>query len=180
MSRGISYRGVAGIAPKENRSRQAALLNSLWGREKIKFGHLRKTKDLAATSTETKDGNIAFLKPNCKPGPPPLASPKGVDRSIFLNSIQFFRPDFVWPVAGPATGRTTLSPALPSGRDDKGRPLMSVENMFCIRARLSAGPQPPKLTRALPAAEKPPVFEGYELQLVRKCLQTGPALAAEG
>jgi hypothetical protein len=167
MSRGISYRGVAGIAPKENRSRQAALLNSLWGREKIKFGHLRKTKDLAATSTETKDGNIAFLKPNCKPGPPPLARPKGrIDRSF---STQFS-----------SSGKTTLSPALPSGRDDKGRPLMSVENMFCIRARLSAGPQPPKLTRALPAAEKPPVFEGYELQLVRKCLQTGPALAAEG
>jgi hypothetical protein len=28
--------------------------------------------------------------------------------------------------------------------------------------------------------EKTLTFEGYELQLVHKCLQTGPALAAEG
>src|ERR1700722_3010588 len=31
-----------------------ALLNSLWGREKNKFEHLRQTKDLAATSTKPK------------------------------------------------------------------------------------------------------------------------------
>ena len=30
------------------------------------------------------------------------------------------------------------------------------------------------------AAEKPNVFEGYDLQVVRKVLQTGAALAAEG
>jgi hypothetical protein len=33
---------------------------------------------------------------------------------------------------------------------------------------------------SLQLTEKTPVFEGYELQLVRKCLQTGPALATEG
>ena len=33
-----------------------ALLNSLWGRGKIKFGPLRETKDLAAISRETRTG----------------------------------------------------------------------------------------------------------------------------
>jgi hypothetical protein len=67
----------AGPLAKWKQPANIALLNSLWGREKIKFEHLGKTKDLAATSTETKDGNIAFLKPNRNPGPPSLARPKG-------------------------------------------------------------------------------------------------------
>jgi hypothetical protein len=119
MSRGISSRGLAGIAPQGNQQpANTALLNSLWGREKIKFGHLRKTKDLAATSTE-KDGKIAFLKPNRKSGPPPLARPKGrIDRSFSTQFNSFTR--FVLPVAGPAIGKTTLRPGFAVRRDDKG------------------------------------------------------------
>jgi hypothetical protein len=46
----------AGPLAKWKQPANIALLNSLWGREKIKFEHLGKTKDLAATSTETKTG----------------------------------------------------------------------------------------------------------------------------
>ncbi len=35
---------------------QISPLNHLWGREKVKFDHLGKTKDLAATTTETRTG----------------------------------------------------------------------------------------------------------------------------
>ena len=35
---------------------QISPLNNLWEREKIKFDHLGKTKDLAATTTETRTG----------------------------------------------------------------------------------------------------------------------------
>jgi hypothetical protein len=61
-----------------------ALLNSLWGREKIKFGPLRETKDLAAISRETKTGRSPSLNPNCNPGPSAPATPLRADQSIFL------------------------------------------------------------------------------------------------
>ena len=61
------------------------LLNSLWGREKLKFDHLRKTEDLAGTSRENQDGNTAFLKPNRNQGRRP-GTPQGADQSIFLIS----------------------------------------------------------------------------------------------
>ena len=100
----------APTAPFEEKS--TALLNSLWGREKIKFEHLGKTKDLAATPTETKDGNIAFLKPNRKPGPPSWPAPRG--GSIDLSQlIQLFPPDSScrWPARPSA--RPRCAPALP-------------------------------------------------------------------
>ena len=91
MRRGISNRGLAGIAPSGNQQpATTALLNNLWGREKIKFDHLGKTKDLATA-----------------PG-----TPQGADRSIFLNSI--LPAGFVLPVAGPAVGKTTLRPGFAS------------------------------------------------------------------
>jgi hypothetical protein len=85
------------------------------GAGKIKFEHLRETKDLAATPTETKDGNIAFLKPNRNPGPPPWPAPTG--GSIDLFQLHSTLPaGFVLPVAGPAIGKTTLRPALPQAQ----------------------------------------------------------------
>jgi hypothetical protein len=41
---------------RKSRRQPANTLSSLWGREKIKFEHLRQTKDLAGTSRETKTG----------------------------------------------------------------------------------------------------------------------------
>jgi hypothetical protein len=85
------------------------------GAGKIKFEHLRETKDLAATPTETKDGNIAFLKPNRNPGPPPWPAPTGGSIDPFqLHST--LPAGFVLPVAGPAIGKTTLRPALPQAQ----------------------------------------------------------------
>src|ERR1700733_1225233 len=82
------------------------------GAGKIKFEHLGKTKDLAVTSTETKDGNIAFLKPNRNPGPP-WHAPRG--GSIDLSQLHSTLPaGFVLPVAGPAIGKTTLRPSFAS------------------------------------------------------------------
>jgi hypothetical protein len=49
----IAGAGVAFL--RKQQPANAALLNSLWGREKLKFGHLRKTKDLAPTSREPQD-----------------------------------------------------------------------------------------------------------------------------
>ena len=95
---------------RETSSRQIPLpINNLWGREKIKFDHLDKTKDLAATTRETKDGNLAFLKPNRNQGPPPWHAPRG--GSIDLSQLNSILPaGFVLPVAGPAIGKTTLLP----------------------------------------------------------------------
>ena len=79
------------------------------GAGKIKFEHLGKTKDLAATSTETKDGNIAFLKPNPTQGRRPCHAPRG--GTIDLSQLHLTLPaGFVLPVAGPAIGKTTLRP----------------------------------------------------------------------
>jgi hypothetical protein len=65
------------------------------GAGKIKFEHLRETKDLAATPAETKDGNIAFLKLNRKPGSPPWHAPRG--GSIDLSQLHSTLPaGFVW------------------------------------------------------------------------------------
>jgi hypothetical protein len=83
------------------------------GAGKIKFEHLRETKDLAATPTETKDGNIAFLKPNRNPGSPPWHAPRG--GSIDLSQLHSTLPaGFVLPLAGPAIGKTTLRPGFAS------------------------------------------------------------------
>jgi hypothetical protein len=107
----VGQADCAPTAPFEEKS--TALLNSLWGREKIKFEHLGKTKDLAATPTETKDGNIAFLKPNRKPGPPSWPAPRG--GSTDLSQLDSILPaGFVLPVAGPAIGKTTLRPGFAS------------------------------------------------------------------
>ena len=96
-----------------------ALLNSLWGREKIKFEHLRKTKDLAATSTKTQDGNIAFLNQTATQGRRPWHAPRG--GSIDLSQLNSILPaGFVLPVAGPAIGMTTLSPVEPALSLSKG------------------------------------------------------------
>src|ERR1700679_1194968 len=84
------------------------------GAEKIKFEHLRETKDLAATPTETKDGKIAFLKPNRNPGSPPWHTPRG--GSIDLSQLHSTLPaGFVFPVAGPAIGKSTLRPGFATG-----------------------------------------------------------------
>jgi hypothetical protein len=94
-------------------------LNILWGREKIKFDHLGKTKDLAATSTEPKSRDIAFLKPNRNPGPPPLARPKGrIDDLSQFNSSARIR----LAGGGPAIGKTALRTgfAFRSGRQRAG------------------------------------------------------------
>src|ERR1700733_1003747 len=79
--------------------------------------------------------------PETKPQPRAAApgTPQGADRSIFLNSILPARP-------------RCAQLCSPVGMA-KGRPLMLVENMFCIRARLSRRAQSPELTRALQAAE---------------------------
>ena len=139
------------------------------GAGKIKFEHLGKTKDLAATPTETKDGNIAFPKPNRNPGPPPWHAPRG--GSIDLSQLNSTLPaGFVLPVASPHRRQDHAAPRFccPVGMT-KGRPLMSVENMFCIRARLLAAPQPAELTGAKsPHPSKTRVFP----QPVKSCPNT--------
>ena len=45
------------------------------GAGKIKFEHLRQTKDLAGHLDANKDKNIAFLKRNRNPGAAPLDTP---------------------------------------------------------------------------------------------------------
>jgi hypothetical protein len=58
--REIAGAGVASLRKQQPAS--VALLNSLWGREKLKFEHLGKTKDLAATSAEASgSGREAYL-----------------------------------------------------------------------------------------------------------------------
>ena len=54
--------------------------------------------------------------------------------------------------------------------------------MFCVRARLYSLRKNSCFVSGhdFTACGKTHVFEGYELQLVRKCLQTGLALATEG
>jgi hypothetical protein len=97
----------------------------------MKFGHLGKTKDLAATSTERKDGKIALLKANRNSGPSRLARPEGRSDRSFSTQIQFF-----WPIrlAGGQAGHRQdhASPWLcrPVGMTNV-RPWMSIENMFC-------------------------------------------------
>ena len=111
---GLEWRATADCAPAaSSEGKYIALLNSLWGREKIKFEHLRETKDLAATPTEAKDGNIAFLKPIRNPGPLPWHAPRG--GSIDLSQLHSTLPaGFVLPLAGPAIGKTTLRPGFAS------------------------------------------------------------------
>ncbi len=110
---GLEWRASADCAPAASfEGNYIALLNILWGREKIKFDHLRKTKDLAATPRNPKDGNIAFLKPNRNPGPPPWHAPRG--GSLDLSQLSTLPAGFVLPLAGPAIGKTTLRPGFAS------------------------------------------------------------------
>jgi hypothetical protein len=56
---GLEWRATADCAPAASfEGKYIALLNSLWGRKKIKFEHLRKTKDLAATPRKPKTGTL--------------------------------------------------------------------------------------------------------------------------
>ena len=134
---GLEWRATADCAPAASfEGKYIALLNSLWGRGKIKFEHLRKTKDLAATSTETKDGNIAFLKPNRNPGPPPLARPKGrIDRS-FSTPFNSSR-------------RIRLAAGRPRHRQDHAAPRLCLKCRFVHLRRSQLRGSPQHLVRLL-------------------------------
>jgi hypothetical protein len=93
------------------------------GAGKIKFEHLRETKDLAATPTESKDGNIAFLKPTRKPGPAALRRPKGrIDRS-FSTPFNSSR-------------RIRLAGGRPGHRQDHAAPRLCLKCKFALRTIL--------------------------------------------
>ena len=80
---------------REVRNAAYPLPKQLMGAGKIKFGHLRETKDLS----RSQDAHITFLKPNLNPGPPPLARPKGrIDRSFSTTAP----PNSSFGIGGPA------------------------------------------------------------------------------
>jgi hypothetical protein len=117
MSRGYPLGAMPESLRRETSSRQiTALLSSLWGREKIKFEHLRETKDLAATSTEKRRENC-IPETTATQGRRPWYAPRGgwTDLSQFSSFA-----GFVLPGRPPAIGKTTLRPALPSGGMEPG------------------------------------------------------------
>jgi hypothetical protein len=78
--------------------------NQIMGAGKIKFEHLRKTKDLARTSRDNQDGEHPIPETKPQPGPSP-GTPRGADQSIFLISYN-----------DGASSCRLIFEALPSGR----------------------------------------------------------------
>jgi hypothetical protein len=86
--------------------------NQIMGAGKIKFEHLRKTKDLARTSRDNQDGNTPFLKPNRNQGPRP-ARPEGrINRSFSSHTTTGPHPVASSSKLYPPAGRPTLKPRI--------------------------------------------------------------------
>jgi hypothetical protein len=82
------------------------------GAGKIRFEHLRQTKDLAATSRENQDGNIPFLNPYHNQGPR-LGTPEGrINRSFSSHKTTGPHPVTSSSKLYPLAGRPTLKPRI--------------------------------------------------------------------